>query len=800
MTWPFENDTSAVIKKLAAAQLKRENLKKIFTIITISLATFLMSSVLLLVSGIITVNQDSGNNITGSYHAIIPGVKKEQYQKLSDDRRAGLLGLTAPAGSIKSGNSRLNISYSDKDALKLNGLFVSDGKMPKKSNEILVEKEYLASQGIEAGIGDTILLPGTGKDGQNPFIITGYLETGAKGTGRSLYAAIVSEEYFVEKGGWNTLLPAVMLRVNPDILANSGEIKNLISQIVSDAGCEQPPSYNEAYLNLSQPSALLLLAGAAGLAVIVAAGILVIYNIFYISIINSVKEYGQLRTIGMTAKQIQRLVLREGALLMLPAVPAGLVSGAALSYFLIPDGFELWNVLLVCPAVTALTYVTVRLSIKKPARIAASVSPAEAFRYGQNDQPGCMHRQPGQHRLTPASLAINQVLRYKKKNLLTVSSLVLTGVLLLGLSSVLSSVNARDMSLSGFTRGQFVLKISNQELMENPLENVQKSSPFTSEVAEKLTQLPGVKKIMKDQHLPVSNDLQALESDTEIVGFEREDMDLLQSCISNGTVPGYNQMVSKNQIAVGRQNDFEQYFGFQPEAGLSVTLKIFDGERTEELPFEIAAVLDENKIGNNGSKIDMLLLPVASMKNIAHSNLAYQYVICVEDFLEQQAEEEIDQIAADNPRLSVDSLSAAIAQNENFLQGTQLALTVAVILIGCFSMMNLLNTILTGIIVRHREFSLMRSVGMSQKQLFEMVYKEGLAVTGTGLVLSVVIGGITGYALCSFLKSSLMNYLDYKFPLGITVLYCAAVLLCSVIISAGALKQQGRQPIVQGDY
>ena len=62
---------------------------------------------------------------------------------------------------------------------------------------------------------------------------------------------------------------------------------------------------------------------------------------------------------------------------------------------------------------------------------------------------------------------VNQALRYKKKNILTVASLVLTGVLLLGLSSVLSSINAKDMSLSGFARGQFILRISNQELMEN---------------------------------------------------------------------------------------------------------------------------------------------------------------------------------------------------------------------------------------------------------------------------------------------------------------------------------------------
>ena len=794
MTWPFENDTSVVIKKLASAQLKKERLKKIFTVIAISLATFLMTSVLLLVSGIITVNQNGSNNITGSYHALISGIEKEQYQKLCDDVRVDLCGFTASIGSVKSGNDRLNISYSNKDALTLNGLSVSEGKIPEKANEILIEQEYLIRQKINAEIGDTILLPDPDNGGETSFFITGYLKTGVKGTGRSLYAAIVSEEYFLEMDGWNYFSPAVMLRVNLDAKTDSGDVKNLISQIAADAGCKAAPSYNEAYLNISQPSALIVLAAVAGLLVIVTAGILVIYNIFYISIINSIKEYGQLRTIGMTAKQIQRLVLREGTLLMLPAIPIGLIAGIAVAYLLIPHGFGLWNVLWICPVVVALTYATVRLSIKKPAKIAAAVSPIEASCYEQNKRPKYRHRQ---HKLTPGSLAVNQVLRYKKKNILTAASLVLTGVLLLGLSSVLSSVNAKDMALSGFARGQFVLRISNQELVENPLEILQESSPFTEEVEKELSQLSGVQKIMNDQHLPASCDLQALESDAEIVGFEKADMALLQSCLLNGKISDYEQMASKNQMVIGRPGDFEKYFGIHPEAGSSVTLKIFDGQHTENLEFEIAAVLDESKIGNHGDKIDMLLLPVDSMQKVAHSNLTYQYVICVEDSFEQQAENEIDQIVSDNPRLSVDSLSAAVAQNENFLQGTQLALAIAIVLIGCFSVMNLLNTTLTGIIVRRREFSLMRSVGMSQKQLSVMVNKEGLIVAGMGLVLSVIIGGGIGYVLCSFLKNSLMSYLNYQFPLGITILNCAVIILCSVLVTTGALKQQSKSSMME---
>ena len=40
MTWPFENDTSAVIKKLAKRNLKTDKSRNILIIITIALAAW----------------------------------------------------------------------------------------------------------------------------------------------------------------------------------------------------------------------------------------------------------------------------------------------------------------------------------------------------------------------------------------------------------------------------------------------------------------------------------------------------------------------------------------------------------------------------------------------------------------------------------------------------------------------------------------------------------------------------------------------------------------------------------------
>ena len=298
MTLPFENDTSRVINKIVSAQLKNDKLKKALTIIAIALSTFLMTAVLMIVSEIINVNQNGGNSITGSYHALISGMTKEQHNKISTDSRIDLSGVSAAIGSIKVGENRLNISYSNKESLILNGLSVSEGEMPKAENEIIIEKEYLLSQKINAGIGDTISLLISDRQKKVDFVISGYLETAAKGLERTLYAAIVSEKYFAAINGWENFSPITMFRIKKDVLQRHADIEGIVTQIASDTGIEQSPSVNEAYIKLSQPSILMTAAAVFGLAIIIMASILVIYCIFYISIVSSIKKYGQLRTIG----------------------------------------------------------------------------------------------------------------------------------------------------------------------------------------------------------------------------------------------------------------------------------------------------------------------------------------------------------------------------------------------------------------------------------------------------------------------------------------------------------------------
>ena len=794
MTWPFENDTSAVIHKIASAKLKYGKLQKRLSIFAIALAAMLMSAVLLLISSVAAVNRSGGNSVTGSYHALISGVRQEEFERLQAEQESVLTGLTVSMGSIKTGNGRLNLSYSNADALTLNGLTVSDGRMPETEHEILIEKDYLDYLELDAGIGDSISIAMPGTQDETVFSICGYLETAASGTGRSLYAGIVSEQYFLAQGGWDAFSPSAMIRVNT--AASKAEIEKLAAEMLDHAGIRKIPSFNEAYINLSKPSLFLIGTAATGLAVIIVACILVIYCIFYIAIVNSIKEYGQLRTIGMTGRQIKRMVFREGFTLSATAIPIGLAAGTIFSCLLIPQGFRPASLLWVWPMVIVLIYLTVRLSLRKPARLAASVSPIDASRYmGQQSGKKRQARLP--EKISPVMLAKKHISTNRKKNVLTVLSLVLTGVLLMGLSSVLSSINARDMSLSGFPRGQFIINISDERLRNDPLEQVQASTPFTDSLKNSLRMVSGLEAMTEYHYLPAAFAPEAAESEISIVGFNRDDIDLIRACRNSPADLEYNALVEQDLLIVGRPDSLERDYGIRAEAGQTLELTIFDGSDSYQRSFTVGAVLDQRKIGGNSDKIDMLMLPVDVMNNLVSCDTMYQLALRVSDDREAQAEAEIDQILKEAAGLSVTTLSAAIAQNENFIQGMKLVLTVTVAFIGCFAMMNLVNTILTSVITRRKEFALMRCVGMSQKQLSSMVRCESLMTSGIGLLFSVLIGGGVGAALCSHLKSRLMVYLHYRFPSEIALAYSTLVILSALTVTWAALKHQNKLSLIE---
>lgn len=172
----------------------------------------------------------------------------------------------------------------------------------------------------------------------------------------------------------------VYAKLQDGVHMSAQSCKDLMYQIGQDQGIERKyVNPSKAFLDSLSPDAQMLLLCVLVGTVILLACILVIYGVFYLSVIGRIHQFGQLRTIGMTKKQMRKMVFREGTMLFLRSAPIGIVIGSAVGWGLIPDGFSLRNMLTILVLVFAVIYVITMISVRKPARIAAAVSPWKRY-------------------------------------------------------------------------------------------------------------------------------------------------------------------------------------------------------------------------------------------------------------------------------------------------------------------------------------------------------------------------------------------------------------------------------------
>ena len=121
--------------------------------------------------------------------------------------------------------------------------------------------------------------------------------------------------------------------------------------------------------------------GYAGITVIIllAAGV-VIYTIFYISVGMKIKEYGQIRAIGATPKQIKYIVKQEGNIAAVRAIPFGLIIGGGLSWLVQPTGWGLTSTVVTIIGIVAISLIWIQVSVNVPAKTAAKVSVIESMK------------------------------------------------------------------------------------------------------------------------------------------------------------------------------------------------------------------------------------------------------------------------------------------------------------------------------------------------------------------------------------------------------------------------------------
>jgi len=771
------------LTNLVKGNLKSSKAKSVLICITIMLTTTLLTSVGIICNNWLKTNKAATIEYSGSFEGIYKRVNKDKLDIIKNNASIDQYGIYKAIGTSQYEDSNLGLIYADNTIKNMANIKFEDGTMPEKENEIAIESGYLNLLNNGAKIGDKIKLSyeslSTGEIKEKEFILSGILQTSDISKAQKSYSAIISKSYFVsEEVDENTKYNVYINIVKPKKLT-ADEVKESILSIAKNMGIEEyDVRINTDYINASNPDPQVIAGGIIVALIIILSSMLVIYSIFYVSVINKVHEYGKLRAVGATKRQIRKIILREGFILSCISIPLGIAIGYLIGQVVILKALKMdrYGVggmnIFIAIGVAVITVISVLLSLLKPMKMACNISPVEAMRYDGNDSK--QKKRKGYEEINLKKITFANLSRNKKRTVITLLSLSLSGILFIVASTIMNCMNPENMA-KDHSLGDITVYLDNYDWNEdgsNNLYDIQANNPLGKEMCERLENIPGVKKINMEKSAWASIDIGAGEKNLEdIQGFDKEFYDELSEHLVEGEIN--KEALESGEGLVYTHPSYAKEIGIK--VGSTQVITIYDGKDSYKKEFTVLALVD---IGGASIRI-----PESVMDSLIKTDTTIRVGLEVKKDMLKSVEEEIKNITDNDEYLSYGTLEDSIETYKKSMAITSVLIYSLVIIIGVIGLMNLINTMITSIITRKRELGILQVIGLSDKQLVKMLQIEGLFYTVGTLLITLTLGNILGYIAVIIFRNTGASYAIYDYPLTQTIIMIVAITLVQILIT-----------------
>lgn len=732
------------------------------------------------------------------------------------------------------------------------------GKMPENKDEIALDTLTLERLGITPALGEPVTLTWR-KDTNSPeitsstFVLCGWWEGN-----RSSYAGMawVSKEFALEACG-NIQAPpegqVCGLRMMSISFADSNNLEEKVASLLKDCGITDveftpnltySPEIQQSLLQESLPM-------YGGMVLVFLAGYLIIYNIFQISVAADIHFYGQLKTLGAAKKQLRAIIFSQGNRLSLIGIPLGLLAGFLLGVLLVPaliatpDFTPSVSVNPVIFAGSALfSYLTVTVSCLLPARAAGKVSPMEALRYTDSGSDPKKYKISGKYKISKKyriskkykkakkgaslpAMAWANLWRSRKRTFIVLSSLTLGLVLM----SYFYGKNASfdiEKYLTDLAVADYELDDATNNLAEGyDPESQSISNALVSDIRS-LENLEETGRLYSRQcpltpSAEAGNNLQNYYSPERLEDFASYDptfpewkkgFDLAVSgaevpCTVYGADgPVLEAAASGNYILDGAYDqeafatgDYCLAIGPSIDPGKGVPTFTL-GERIEigGREFEVMAVLSPLRpmVSGSGPAFDLPLVITADAftELWPDSNLRKFYFNVGDESLEEADTLLSEYQKASAPGMNIVSRQSIRAQYEAQTRSSSVMGYAISSIIALVGVLNFINSMVTAIISRKREFAMIQSIGMTKRQLSRMLTFEGLYYAGLTLLISYLLSALAVGVLVRQI-AEVSGYSTFHFTLLPLLLCTPALIFLAVLIPYLCFKNLEKTSIVE---
>lgn len=189
-------------------------------------------------------------------------------------------------------------------------------------------------------------------------------------------------------------------------------------------------------------------------------------------------------------------------------------------------------------------------------------------------------------------------------------------------------------------------------------------------------------------------------------------------------------------------------------------------------------------------------LPADVYKTMVDNPGTMMYVYDVEDGSEASMEAFLQNYTENvDPVMTYSSKGTYTKEFESTRNTVLIVGGVLSLIIGLIGVLNFINSMLTSIFTRRREFAMLQSVGMTTKQLQKMLITEGLLYTASSGLLSVALSMLASAMLANTIADSLW-FFSYQFTLLPVIVTIPLLLIVGILLPILVLKSVEKQSIV----
>lgn len=389
---------NSIINKLWINQFKKNKLKNICAILGIALTTILFFSVYFISYQVYQNQKDKKIEIAGwSADAVVKNAVLDDFKNIQNDKNVANSGRLIYFGDLldESISNKMQVQFNDVNVAKWNYCDLLEGSYPENENEVVVSTAFLESKGLQEKIGQEFEISFRMNDKiyNKTVIMSGYYKSRFNGTDMVLISDEYANELLDGINSFNdrnqstagTLQIEIKftnkssLKKNTEKLQDSGELnENALVKLNSNL-----------VHNIDKEMVGVILVICV---VFLLVGYLLIYNIYYISVIKDIHFLGLLKIIGFDRMQLKFYLAKTIIMHFLIGILLGILCGNLLLHLFLSYILKYFNYQMKIYSTSINVYIftiifvfiTVYVSIKKPLRIAMKKSAVEAKGYEIN--------------------------------------------------------------------------------------------------------------------------------------------------------------------------------------------------------------------------------------------------------------------------------------------------------------------------------------------------------------------------------------------------------------------------------